>query len=501
MENLVAASESGISATPDFDKMSFEELLNAVPGAIPQHVQPDDIVVATIVNQQPHGFGADIGGKTESFIESDEAGDIKVGDRVEVCVLMGRHFDAKGGLIEGAYQLSRVRVIAETVLSEMQEKGEARDAVVVGINMNKERRPVGLNVRVAGVPGFLPGSQLERRPGRWDLKEFLGQTIPVMLSQRVQKGGLTSKAVFSHKEAVAKVRHAFLVELAGQLDTNRRNKNSKPIELEAEIVAYNKKGTPGTDEIIVGALARVNENVVGFIHHTQVSFNRDVSVKDALPIGKKVTVTVQEVDLDEDKLKLSTKAATVPHEALASVNVGDVLPGKVFHALERIKHGGVKEQTGLLVGFAQGMVGHIARPEIVQSQDVALTDRVPVGSTVLVTVKEKKVRNGQLELTLAPMREPIYDWLQANVGQVVDARVGRKFPNIGVFVMFSAPAAEGTTEGETAPSELYLVDGLVHDSELRTDKREALKPGDAVKVKILSVKPNGDRFRTACSLA
>src|ERR1700733_6969788 len=103
MENLVAASEPGISATPDFDTMSFAELLDAVPGALPKNTQPDDIVVATIVNQQPHGFGADIGGKTESFIENEEAGDIKVGDTVEVCVLLGRVFDPKGGLLEGAF--------------------------------------------------------------------------------------------------------------------------------------------------------------------------------------------------------------------------------------------------------------------------------------------------------------------------------------------------------------------------------------------------------------
>jgi small subunit ribosomal protein S1 len=488
MENLVA-----ISSVAD-NELSFAALLESMPNALPRNHRPDDIVVAHIVNRQPHGFGADVGGKTESFIANEEAGDIEVGQDVEVCVLMGRVFDSKGQLLEGAYQLSRVRVIAESRLSEIQTKNLVVEGEVVGINVNRERKPVGLNVHIeGGIPVFVPGSQLERRPGRWDYKEFLGSKIPLVLSQRVQKGGLTSKAVFSHRDAVARLRHQFLESLSAELNANR-GKNAKPIELEATIVAYKKKVTDGVEEI-TGALARVNEYVTGFIYKTQVSFNRDVSVQDALKIGDKVKVAVQEVDLSEDKLKLSAKAATVPHDALSQVNVGDELEGKVFLALERPKHGNVKEQTGLLIGFRDGMVGHAVRNEILQSQDQHLTDRLPIGAVVKAVVTEKKTRNGQLEVSLSPMREPIYNWLKANIGQVVDARVGRKAASIGVFVSFCAPAAEG----ETA-TPLYLVDGLVHESDLKANSRE-LTSGETVKVTVLSVKPNGDRFRVACRLA
>lgn len=437
---------------------NFADLLNEYSFSAPG---PFDVVTGVVTSEERNGFRVDIGGKSESICPHEEAADIKVGDRASFVVLgLAAGFGRIGEFEETAVRLSRRRIKSAETLTAMQEKGEIGQAYVVDVNRDRNKREVGLNISIAGTQGFVPGAEIKRMPGMYQFREFVGKTIPVKVVLLQKAHGVASKAVFSHAAAVRDLTKEVLSGLKPQQ------------EVDAVVVRHST-----TEEgKIVGAVLSIHPVVNGFVSNSQVSYNRDRKITEALPLGAKVKATVLEVNAEAGTLKLSTKKATIPWDAVNAVKVGDVMEGEVFYIVERHdQRTNATYQSQLLVRLANGLVGAVFHSDVTPRSQVAIGDRCPIGSKVVGKVKDVDTKNGRISLELSPMRDPILDSLAAAKGEVVEGVVQAE-ADFGYFISFGG-----------------IVDGLCHNHKLKKDgdTTERFTRGQVVKVRVEHVS-NGD---------
>lgn len=430
---------------------NFADMLNEYPFSAPG---PFDVIVGTVSSEELNGFRIDIGGKSESFCPREEAADIAVGDTASFIVLgLASGHGRVGEFEETAVRLSRQRVKSAEVLTAMQQNDEIGEAVVVGVNRDRNKREVGLDIRIAGTAGFVPGAEIKRMPGMYQFREFVGKTIPVKVALLQKAQGGASKAVFSHAAAMRDVTKNFLSVLKiGQ-------------EIDGVVVRHSTTA----EGKIVGAVVRVHPSVNGFVSNSQVSYNRDRKVTEALPLNAEVKATVLEVNVAEGTLKLSTKKATIPWDAVNAVKVGDVMEGEVFYIVERQDHKtNTSYQSQLLVRLDGGLIGAVFHSDVTPRSQVAIGDRCPIGSKVIGRVKEVDGKNGRISLELSPMRNPILDSLAAAKGEIVEGVVQAE-TDFGYFISFGG-----------------IVDGLCHNHKLKKggDVAEKFVRGQVVKFRI-----------------
>lgn len=258
-----------------------EDFIKAVDSTI-KNFDDGDLVEGTVVKVDHDEVLLDIGYKTEGVIPSRELSIkkdvdpdevVEVGDTIEALVVTKE--DKEGRLI-----LSKKRAQYERAWGDIEKIKEA-DGVVEGTVIEAVKG--GLIVDI-GLRGFLPASLVEMRRVR-DLSPYIGQTIKAKILELDKN---RNNVVLSRRqyleETQSEVRETFLSQL--------------------------KKGQirEGVVSSIVNFGAFVDlGGVDGLIHVSELSWKHIDHPSEVVKVGDKVTVEVLDVDLDRERISLSSR--------------------------------------------------------------------------------------------------------------------------------------------------------------------------------------------------
>lgn len=245
-----------------------------------ESVSEGKIVIGLVVAVDKDSVLVDVGIKNEGriplseFALTGELPEIKVGDKVKVCI---EKIENRNGITV----LSREKAIREEVweqLEQYQKDGKTIDGVIFA------RVKGGFTVDLAGVVAFLPGSQVDVRPIK-DIGPLMGIVQPFMILKMDRKLG-----------NIVVSRRAILEE--------SRN------EARDEILANIKEG-----QIVEGIIKNITDygafidlgNLDGLLHVTDISWSRINHPSEILNIGQKVRVVVTKFNEETKRISLGMK--------------------------------------------------------------------------------------------------------------------------------------------------------------------------------------------------
>ncbi|MCM1988418.1 30S ribosomal protein S1 [Oceanirhabdus seepicola] len=287
---------------------------------------------------------------------------IKVDDILKVYVVKSK--DENGNVL-----LSKKRAEAVLVWDELEEVMDKDETLTVKV---KEVVKGGVVTDIKGVRGFIPASQLSADYVK-DLAEFVGVELGVKVIEldKSKKKLVLSRRVIEVEERQEKKKELFATIKAGEKRTGVVTKTAKygafvdiggvdglvhitelswkrvkstddVVKVGDEVEVYvlsvdNEKGrislsmkdtmehpwdkeitTFKTGDIVdakivkimdFGAFAKINEEIEGLIHISQISEERVTNIKEVLNIGDTVQVKIISIDKDSRKIGLSIKEA------------------------------------------------------------------------------------------------------------------------------------------------------------------------------------------------
>ncbi|MGO8757088.1 MAG: S1 RNA-binding domain-containing protein [Terracidiphilus sp.] len=441
----IAASDAeqgrAIEPEPEPDE-SFADALTAFEREHTHRAETRQLQ-GTVVSLSADQVFLDIGYKIEGVLPRsafpNNAEDVQPGDTVPVSIT-GRNE-------EGYYQLSRHRVALPRDWSAL-ERAFAEKIAVAGTVTAVIKG--GLSVDV-GVRAFMPASRSGTRDAA-ELEALVGQQITC----RITKLDVTDEDVVVDRRVV-------LEEQA------RAGLEQRRATLEAGATVT------GTVRTLMpyGAFVEIEPGIDGLLHVSDISRSRIAKPDDVLTVGQELTLRILKIDADTGKISLGLKQLQPePWETAAE----RYLPGaRISCAVTRLT------DFGAFVELEPGLEGLIHISEMSWSKNVRHPsdilhqgDRV---DAVVLSVKPPTATDaGRIALGL---KQTLADpWLEVErkfpLGTEIEGPVTRLAP-FGAFVQL----ADG-------------VDGLVHISEIVTDRRlnhprEALREGQRVKAVVLSI--------------
>ncbi len=430
-------------ATPGGDdfRTLFEESLRSV--------HPGGVVKGKVVGVTSTHVMVDVGYKSEGQIPLQEFQDrqgnvqVKVGDEMDV------FFDSSEGE-NGDIVLSRER--AESIRAwEEIEKAYREGSAIEGLILSKIKG--GFKVDVMGVPGFLPGSQLDIRPTR-NLDKFVGQRerFAVLKYSRPRDNVVVSRRMLLEKE-----RDSLKKEILKVLEEG--------VILEGVV----KNITPYGAFVDLGGID-------GILHISDMSWGRINHPSEMVKVGEHVKVVVLKFDPERERISLGMKQ--IAPDPWTSVEerfaVGNRVRGRVVSLMD----------YGAFVELERGVEGLIHISEMSWTKKVTHPSKVvQPGESVEVVVLNVDPGHRRISLGLKQVMPNPWEQIKEKypVGSVIKGPV-RNVTDFGIFV--------GVEEG---------IDGLVHVSDLHWTKKvkhssELYKKGDVVEAKVLGVDVQNERF-------
>ena len=479
--------------------------------------KPGNVVEGKIVDINSDGVLVDIGYKSDGLVSryefsQHEIKNLKVGDAIEV---MLDELESAEGNVELSYEKAKALKAWDSIMKLFEE-----DKPVEGIVTHKVKG--GLSVDI-GIPAFLPGSQVDvQRVSNFD--QYVGQTITANIIKVNQKRGnvIISRRKFlsdQRSEVRQKVldvlsegqviegmvknitNYGAFIDIGGldgllhitDMTWGRIAHPSEMVKIgdkiKVKILSFDKEHekislgikqlaenpweslradiVPGariTGKISsitdYGLFVEVQKGVEGLVHISEISWTDRISdLNKFYQVGQEVTVLVVSIDRDMRRMSLSIKQLEKnPWEAVAQeFKPGQKIQGKVSNVTD----------FGVFVQLRPGIDGlvhvsdlswteHVEHPSSLYKRD-QIVDAVVLG----VDVENKKISLGIKQLEQDPW-ETIES--QYKVGDIVEGEVS-KITNFGMFVRFS-----------------HGIEGLVHVSELQSEKKADQKIEDLYKV-------------------
>jgi len=307
-----------------------------------QGLRRGDVVTGKVVRVDQDGILVDISSKSEGIIVSSEvaskqAASLQVGDEVLVYVLQPES-------IEGHVLLSLNRAQAERdwlQAKQQMEAGEILELDVVGYNKG------GLIVRLGGIRGFVPASQVVELRGRSNepaetrMAKMVGKKLVLKIIEvERSRNRLILSEVLALKPWREQRKEQLLNELhVGEVRTGR-------VSSLCEFGAFVDLG--GAD---------------GLIHISQLSWRPVAHPSDVLQVGDEISVYVVAVDRQKKRIALSLKH--LQPEPWAQVaekyHVGDLVTATItklatFGAFARLEEG--VEGLIHITELTEGRVAH-----------------------------------------------------------------------------------------------------------------------------------------------
>ena len=434
----------------------------------------------TVVEEMENGWLVDVGFKCEGFLPAkewthrvlveDQAKPQK-GDEVEVTVISIRDGE------EAQLLLSRWRQEFDRRWAKFEEMSAQNETLqVTGLRKVKG----GIIVDCCGLEGFMPVSHLTGNGRGGDLDQFIGRTFDAKPLERDRR---KHRIVFSRKDLIAKE------------DAERRTRFYESVHegdvLEGEVSSITDFGI----FVTIG-----EERMDGLVHVSEITWKRNVRIRDLYKKGDKVMVKVigiakkGEEDADEageqqekaprkkDRISLSIKQVQGDPWLTVSerIHKDDVMKGTITNLTD---FGAFVELEPGIEGLIH--IGDISWLHIQKPKDVFRKGQ-EVEVLVLSVVEDPSPSKRRISLGYKQLHDPWKGIGERYVaGQDVQVKVVR-LADFGAFVQVE--------EG---------VEALIHISQLSTSRVE--KPGDVlhegqeVTARVLEVSPEQRRMRLSIS--
>lgn len=290
------------SKTPtpfDLDQKEIKSMEDMLGALTSQDDLASGALIEAVVSQcDDREVYLDAGGKTEGSCPLSEFSEKpEPGTRVTVVIV------SRGG--DQAPRFSRK-------LAEQKKAWEdIREAFQNGARLSgKIAKPVdhGFIINVGGLDLFMPMSQSGARPGR---TVAAGQEVDFRILELKEKN---HSAVVSHRAILEERNEALWNELLAQCK-------------ESDIVTGKI-----TRRVSYGLFVEIH-GVEGLVHQSDVSWRRNVSLRERFPIGAEVQVKILKMDRENNRLSLGIKQLTEdPWEwAAREIKVGDVVDGTIMN--------------------------------------------------------------------------------------------------------------------------------------------------------------------------
>jgi small subunit ribosomal protein S1 len=426
------------------DDMSMSDLLKDVP----EKVRSGTIVNARVLSKSAEGVLVDIGLKIEGLIPKTEFPDFekslpfKEGDTIAVLI---RH-------VEGSDAHSKVSWRAARELSSWDRLFAAFRANTP-VEGTIRRKVKGGYVVDIGVEAFLPGSQVDVRPGR-DPEAWINENVSVVITEMDRE---KPNVVVSRRKLVEKERGV------------KREQTLATLKV-GDVLS----GTV-TSLASFGAFVDIG-GIEGLLHISDLSWHRTDKVEKLLKIGQSLQVKVLKYDPAVPRISLGLKQLQ-PHPwagvekrfPAGSIVKGQVTSLTTFGAFVQLEPG----VEGLLHVSELSWKDRVTKPE----ERLKPKDEVTVKVLSVDTQKEK------ISLSLKRAESNPWDKIKSQypVGSRIKGPITHLTP-FGAFIMLP--------EG---------IEGLVHISDLTWAKRakhpsEVVAVGQVVDVVVMDVKPDAEKI-------
>lgn len=351
------------------DNISNEEFMEQVEESMVK-IYPKDIVKGVVINVKENEVFVDIKYRADGIIKTDEMSEeeaadplneFTVGDEIDVFVI--KLDDGEGNV---ALSTSRVEGLKNwKKLLEVFEKEEIVKASVKGTNTG------GLVVKVMGINGFIPASQITTYFVK-NFDQYVGKELDakiISIDEKKKRVVLSSKALQEEK-----------------LDT--------------------VWDTLIPDAIVTGKVVRMVDfgafvdlgGVDGLIHISDISWDRIEKPSDALEVGQEVEVKILKANREKNRVSLGLKQLTErPFDVFSSKHsVGDVVEGEVVNLLDFGAFLKLEEGVEGLVHVSQISNEHVEKP----------SDVLNVGDKLEVKILEIDEENQRISLSKRALMEP-----------------------------------------------------------------------------------------------
>ncbi len=307
----------------------------------------------------------------ELFNESDDYGNLKVGDTIDATVI---ELENENGQIELSFRYAGQQKAWESILAA-KESGEVR--IVKAWDANKG----GLMVKLRSIKGFLPVSQLtpEHYPrvegGDKNkildiLKSYIGKEFTVKIMDADQKD---EKLIVSEKMA---------------WEENQKEVMSK------YAVGNVVKGT-ATAVTDFGVFVEFDEKMEGLVHISELAWQRIDDPRDLVKVGDSVEAKI--INIDGTKIFLSMKALIDDpwKNVIEKYKVGDVVSGKVLKV----------NPFGLFVELDNDIHGLAHISELSHKPVANINEVAKSGDTMEFKIVSIEAENHRLGLSLKALEE------------------------------------------------------------------------------------------------
>lgn len=381
---------------------SFESMLEQSMEDV--NVYPGKIVNATVIQLDKDGVYVDFGYMREGMITYPEwsltetpeelMATIKAGDVVEAKVIPGSSKD-------DFVRLSKVKAERDAAWKNVAElpEGEKRPATVkvLRIVKNKAKNVVGLAVAVEGVEGFMPASHVELRRVE-DFSDYVGKE----LEAEIIEVDLEKKRVVVSRRDLLKAEKEAKAK-AWREAKEARIQAAKEARAAAEEAAYN---SINEGEIVTGKVVKIAEfglfveiapSLVGLVHNTELSWDRNVKAEDVAQVGDEVQVLIKKIDREAKRVALSIKATQEdPWKAEASkLHVGEIVECQVVRFLP----------FGAIVKISDKVEGLVHVSEIAEERINKPEDVLEIGQVVKAEILKMDLDSKKIGLSIAKAKE------------------------------------------------------------------------------------------------
>lgn len=412
------------------------------------NVVEGEVAKGTVVAVSKDFVVIDVGFKSEGqvpraeFINAKGELAVSVGSVIDVFV---ENIEDEAGLVGLSYERAQMARTWD-ILVEASEKDQAIEGTVVG------KVKGGLSVDI-GVKAFLPGSQVDIRPGR-PLESYVGETFRFKIIKLNKKRG---NVVVSRKAL---------------LETQRE-------KMKEETLAQMQEG-----QILTGIIKNLTDygafvdlgGLDGLLHITDMSWGRINHPSELFKVGDEIRVKVLKFDDKNERVSLGYKQ--LQDDPWSGVEDRYVVGGRVEGKIVNIT------DYGAFVELEPGVEGLVHVSEMSWAKKVKHPSKiVAVGQDVEAVVLDLDPDSKRIALGVKQLQENPWETLMQKFS--LGTKVTGTIKNIADFGLFIDVGID--------------VDALAHVSDLcwvQTFESpvEVYKKGEQVEGVVLQIDPENERF-------
>ncbi|MBR2039707.1 MAG: 4-hydroxy-3-methylbut-2-enyl diphosphate reductase [Phascolarctobacterium sp.] len=403
------------------ENMDFESLLAQSEEV---NVYPGKIVEATVIQLDKDGVYVDFGYMREGIVTYPEwsltetaeelMATIKVGDKVEVKVIPGTSKD-------DFVRMSKIKAERDAAWKNVAElaEGEKRAATVkvIRIIKNKAKNIVGLAVAVEGVEGFMPASHVELKR----VEDFTGYVGQELEAEIIEVDLEKKRIVVSRRDLLKAEKEA--KAKAWKEAKEARIAAAKEARAAAEEAAYAsvEEGTTVPGKVVkiaeFGLFVEVGAGLVGLVHNTELSWNRNAKAEDVAAVGDEVEVFIKKIDRENKRVALSIKATQEdPWKVEAGkLNIGDIVEVQVLRFLP---FGVIVKISDKVEGLVH--ISEIAEERIAKADDVLEAGQIVKAQVLKMDLEGKKIGLSIVKAAQAAEQAEYSSYLNGSAGLTQD---------------------------------------------------------------------------------